>query len=740
MRRRIVGLAGGKRRHRFLFGVVASVAAVGALLVSNALAVHDLDFQLDGDVDSSTQTHVPAGTTQTVDWDQFIDSSGDLIDPLPAGFNASSFDRDFGTTPNGSFSTADSTTYATGSKDILAITPGWQCNRDNNVNSKIDIMNAYAASYDAGGDEVLYFALERNANTGTADVGFWFLQDPDVDCDSPGGATAFTGDHTDGDLLVVSEFTSGGTVSTIQVYRWNDPDGDGFDPDFGETTEASGVDCESAATPLDDDACATVNTGTITTPWLTANRQDGVGHSLRVSEFFEGGINLTDTGLGNRCFNTFLADTRSSATVEATLFDFSRGVLGQCESETVTTPVDGDGNEIPAAGLDIPTDPANAALQVKDEAEITVDGVSSFNATVTFHLCGPFAASSTTLCDDSGGNTGGVQVSSQNITADGTFTSDAATVTAAGRYCWRADFSGDADVGVPDSSDSSESECFLVNPVQPELTTQAGVSPVDFGDPVTDTATLTPTAHQPGTGGPSGSTDGSINPATLGGDANGTITFTLFKDDCVTPATSNDPSEQNPQTVSVSGDGTYGPVSFTPDEPGDYHWVASYDGDLPNTLAADSADCGTDPNEDVTVRRIDTAISTAQKVFPQDSTTIDSTVPSENLPAGGTVIFRLYGPTNGGNPQTALQNCLAHGDTVGSGGLLYKETDNNVGGSSSVTTSTNNTEVAVNTSDTFYWRVTYDPNDLAFTGRQSDCVENTGLTFNNDAGPGTLFP
>ena len=283
MRRRTVGLVGGKRRHRFLFGVVASVAAVGALLVSNALAVHDLDFQLDGDVDSSTQTHVPAGTTQTVDWDQFIDSSGDLIDPLPAGFDASSFDRDFGTNPNGSFSTADGTTYATGSKDILAITPGWQCNRDNNVNSKIDIMNAYAASYDAGGDEVLYFALERNANTGTADVGFWFLQDPDVDCDSPGGATAFTGDHVDGDVLVVSEFTSGGTVSTIKVFRWNDPDGDGFDPDFGDTTEASGVDCESASTPLDDDTCATVNTGTITTPWLTANKQDGVGHSLRVS-------------------------------------------------------------------------------------------------------------------------------------------------------------------------------------------------------------------------------------------------------------------------------------------------------------------------------------------------------------------------------------------------------------------------------------------------------------------------
>ena len=30
----------------------------------------------------------------------------------------------------------------------------------------------------------------------------------------------------------------------------------------------------------------------------------------------------------------------------------------------------------------------------------------------------------------------------------------------------------------------------------------------------------------------------------------------------------------------------YGPVSFTPDAPGTYHWVATYNGDLPNTLAS----------------------------------------------------------------------------------------------------------------------------------------------------------
>jgi hypothetical protein len=737
MRRRIVGLIGGKRRRRFLFGAGASVAVLVGLLVSNALAVHDETFQLDGDVSASTTTNV-GGSTQNFDWDSFFNSSGQpspvLPDPSRPGFGASGFNRDFLANANGSFNTSDDTTFATGSKDTLAITPGWQCNHDANVNSKIDIMNAYSAAYTApNGDQILYFALERNANTGDGNVGFWFLKDENVNCSSPSGNTAFTGNHTDGDLLVVSAFTNGGAVSTIDVYRWNG----GANGSLDTTSVAHGVDCKTTA--ANDEACATVNGpangtgGTITTPWLTANKQDGVGHSLRTSEFFEGGLNLTKKNLAG-CFNTFIADTRSSQSLTATLFDYSRGRLGACTSTTKTTPVQSDGTTtIPATGLDIPADPADAALQVKDRAEIKVTGVPSFTGTVTFHLCGPFDTSSTTRC-----GTGGVLVSSQNITTSGTYTSNAATVTSAGRYCWRADFSATAPTGVPPSSDSSETECFKVNPRTPTLTTLAGDSPVDFGQPVTDTATLTGTAHRPGTGGPAGSTDGSINPATLGGDADSTITFTLYKADCVTPATG---TGTNPQTVSVSGDGTYGPVSFIPDAPGTYHWVASYGGDSPNTMASNpNPTACLDENEDVVVRQIPTAISTHQSAYPNDSATITSTVAGKNLPSGGTVVFRLYGPTNGGTPHTALENCLAHGDTVNLGGLLYKETKNNVGGAQSATTSTSNTTVSVDVSETYYWRVTYDPGNSTFIGRQSDCVENTVLTFNNDAGPGTQFP
>jgi hypothetical protein len=730
---RIFGARGRRRRRGLLLSVVLAVAGLGAFMITNALAVHDLTFQLDGDVIASTTTNV-GGTTQTLDWDSVFTSAGANKNPLPTGFTAAKFTRDFNTTASGGFNTSDDTTFATGSKDTLDITPGWQCNHDANVNSKIDIMNAYAGAFtSAGGHQIVYFALERNSNAGDGNVGFWFLQDS-VGCTSPSGSTAFSGHHRDGDLLIVSAFTNGGSVSNVSVYRWNDPDGPGGAPgSLGTTPVALGGDCKTQSPGATDSACATVNApsngtnGTITTPWLTSNKVDGVGHSLRTSEFFEGGLDLSETNLAGHCFNVFIGDTRSSQSLTATLFDYAQGQIGECRSTTVTTPVQSDGTTQMPASSEIP---AAATVTVKDSAVLTVNGVSSFTGTMDFHLCGPLAANSTSTCD-----TGGVEIGSKPATASGTIVSDGATITSVGRYCWRADFSGDTSIGVPASSDHSSTECFAITPKTPTLATTAGAGPVNFGDAVTDTATLTGTANEPGTGGPSGS-NGSINPATAGGSAQGSITFTLYQADCTTVATG---TGTNPQSASVNGDGTYGPVSFTPDAPGTYHWVASYTGDSPNTNSTDHNTACDDTNEDVVVRQIPTAITTSPSAYPQDSATITSTVTGDNLPSNGTVVFRLYGPA-GGN--TALQNCTNHGNTVGSGGLLYRETQNPVGGTHSKTVNTNNTTVSVSdsASTTYYWRVTYDTGDTAHTGRQSDCVENQQSQFTGDAGPGTVFP
>ena len=75
--------------------------------------------------------------------------------------------------------------------------------------------------------DVLYFGLDRNDNSGDAQNGFWFFQSKVTTAGgSVGGGTGFTGLHQLNDVLVVSDFSNGGTISTISVYTWNRPDRD----------------------------------------------------------------------------------------------------------------------------------------------------------------------------------------------------------------------------------------------------------------------------------------------------------------------------------------------------------------------------------------------------------------------------------------------------------------------------------------------------------------------------------
>ena len=698
---RIVGPPGSRRRRRFLAIPVLLTMMVGLLFIGTAGAVHDIDFQLDGDVVTSPDGNVGGGT-QEFDWQDFFDANGDELTPLPAGFDASVFNRDFQLNTNGTFNTQDTTTWATGSKDIYNPNGGgaagasgnWQCKRDMNLLDKNDIMNSYAASYaPAGGDEILYFGLERNGNEGAANVGFWFLQDPTIACNAPGGGNfQFTGNHEDGDLLVVSQFTNGGTVSTIEVFEWQGgANGCIDDPDTAGACDglpiASGADCRAPGTPLGDEACAAVNAGTIAiTPWTTVEKTT-VGHSLFANEFFEGGINLTDTGLGGKCFNTFLANTRASQELGANLHDFSVGSLGGCTANVTTTPKDGAGNNIPAGGLSIGT----GSVEVKDSATIEVTGATVWEGSLQFSLCGPIAAPAT--CATNGVEIGAAIDVSNTTTQP--ILSDAATVTSAGRYCWRADFTSETD-GVPDDSDSSLGECFIVNPVTPTLTTTAGPD-VLLGQPITDTANLTGTANRPGTP--------VINPTTPGGPAGGSITFSLFgpSDTGCGPLVAT----LSPATP-VSGDGTYGPVSFTPTEVGTYHWVASYSGDPPNTNADDhNLDCS-DPTEDVEVISVPSSLFSRQSFIPNDSATVSATQ-GGNL--AGTVSFAVF----------ESSDC--------SGTAIYSQ-NVPVSGGSPQTVSTTNTTVST-TAANVSWLISYDSTNPAQRDIPANCLEKTALAIDN---------
>jgi len=339
MRHRILGFIGGGRRRRLslLIALTGSLAALAVLLITNAFAVHDLKFQLDGDTSTACGT-VPNCAAQIYDWDSLFNADGTNTSLVnEAGpFTSAKFVRDFGvTTASGAcsftdttsstFCTADSTTYATGSKDTLNITPGWECKHDNNVNSKIDIMNAYAASYTdpTSGHRILYFGLDKNKDNGNNDVGFWLLQGS-ASCVSPSGSTKWTGTHKDGDVLVVSEFTSGGGVSSISAFRWAGGATGCIDSKDNPDPKTGGCNGEPIETGRDcktitggDALCATTNSGTlpfngnIETKWLTSDATLGVGHKVVPPDFFEGGIDITEVfkkagGHVPSCFNTFI--------------------------------------------------------------------------------------------------------------------------------------------------------------------------------------------------------------------------------------------------------------------------------------------------------------------------------------------------------------------------------------------------------------------------------------------------
>src|SRR5947199_326250 len=82
---------------------------------------------------------------------------------------------------------------------------------------------ATAAYTDAGnGHLILYAGLDRFDNSGDATAGFWFFKNnigENANVTTNGGHP-FVGTHSDGDVLLVSDFTVGGSTSTIKVFKW----------------------------------------------------------------------------------------------------------------------------------------------------------------------------------------------------------------------------------------------------------------------------------------------------------------------------------------------------------------------------------------------------------------------------------------------------------------------------------------------------------------------------------------
>jgi uncharacterized repeat protein (TIGR01451 family) len=312
--------AGGRRTRRSLLGILVSALLLG-LFVVPAQAVHDLGlFELDRNAQDTDFANLPD------DWAALYNS----------GANSGAHSDDFsGVLPDIG---ADGGTQfqGGGSKDDLDIT-SWLWKKGEPLD-KDDITNAYAAAYtntvDTGnnnvGDLIIYFGLDRFSTAGSAQVGFWFLQDPDFGLTdtASGGGFKFSGQHVDGDILVQSNFTNGGVISNLTVFEWQ----------AGALVPVAGVpspsECNPAspAPPLADDAaCATVNQSATGSPWPYAPKaNEGPSGTFQTSAFFEGGINISRLIDDAGCFTAFTAETRSSTPFDARLKDFVIGNLDTC--------------------------------------------------------------------------------------------------------------------------------------------------------------------------------------------------------------------------------------------------------------------------------------------------------------------------------------------------------------------------------------------------------------------------
>ncbi|MGH9891581.1 MAG: prealbumin-like fold domain-containing protein, partial [bacterium] len=138
--------------------------------------------------------------------------------------------------------------------------------------------------------------------------------------------------HSVGDILIISDFTQGGNISTIKIYEWV---GSGGDTNNTLNLLLSGQDC-SVTGLSDDQACALVNDIPQTAPWPYAPKFGSSG-TFPTGSLFEGGINISRIDRERErpspgCFTSFLAETRSSQSVDATLKDFALGGFDLCNA------------------------------------------------------------------------------------------------------------------------------------------------------------------------------------------------------------------------------------------------------------------------------------------------------------------------------------------------------------------------------------------------------------------------
>jgi hypothetical protein len=598
-----------------------------------------------------------------------------------------------------------------------------------NPNGQVDLRQAWLnTKKDKDGDDWVYFAWERDANSGSGFIAYEFMKN---------AAPTACGTY---------DPTSTTVLNDCNPWANRDGDTDGAGPDTGDFMVL--WDQQGGSKDL------YYRKWIGTTPNLTLSPAVLLTPSVAVAAYSldgfrgEAAINITDVVFGGTAtclaFANIIPSTVTGNSDSADYKDtiLQPGVdLANCTSDVTTTPKTGAGANIPSTGISITT---AGVVEVKDSADITITGgTAAVGGTIDFTLCEANTAGSAT-CDASGksvvvDNDKAVTDTLPDGNPDGVFpttvVSSSAWITAAGRYCWKAVYTAPENSGFLGDSDVSTGECFVVNPVTPTLSTDAGDGVV-LGNAVTDVATLGGTAPKPTANVIETSAP---NPATRTA-AGGTITFQLWGP----PATLNpcgtkayDSSTVTPpQDATVSGNGNY-TASFTPTSAGDYHWVAKYSGDSPNTLEKTHNAACTDTNEDVTVG----PASTTTLTTPRSGTTAITAPVAVNTVVNDHAL--VTGTAAGGSPTGTVNFFICNPSQVtgAAGAEVCASPDGTAvsGNPKALTSGANNTASAVsgnvtaNVVGVWCFRAVYVSDTANYTG-SSDATHGECFTVKDSTG------
>src|SRR5262245_38397002 len=354
-------------------GMLAAFIAVLLVTGVTVYAIHDLGlFELDRNLNN--------GAAAGEDWDTLFNSNGS---PKAGGAAVAR------TYVDDAFNSGSDNNFTTGASDDDPIS-GWGWTQSP-VNDKGDIKNALAAAYvyqgasqgscvgqptpckfAQPGDLILYYGLDRYANNGDANTGFWFFKNPI----GLNGNGTFSGQHTVGDLLVVSDFTNGGVITDVNGYVWVGSGGD-----TGGTLQKvfTGQDCDDTAAG-GDLACGVVTKNgypPVYFPFTPKFPDSGQPpNTYPPGTFFEGGVNLSRFGIG-ACFSSFMAQTRSSQSPTSALTDLALGSFDLCR---VTATKIGD-------ALSKVGDPAHYVITITNSggSPLLLDDVTDSVGGVFFH-------------------------------------------------------------------------------------------------------------------------------------------------------------------------------------------------------------------------------------------------------------------------------------------------------------------------------------------------------------------